>query len=540
MIGRSARRPHGLATIARLSSMIRRTSRASRIRVARRAGYAAALGLLATLTSAHVGSPDTWFQGMAGPYGVQAVVRLPGVIPGLAQIDIRVTGEGVEEVTAQPVIFDAGPEGAPPADVATPVAGRPGAYHAELWFMQSGSFSVTIAVRGTLGEGRVMVPVAAVPVRQVALYPWLGWLLAALGALLFVGAVTIFKAAGTDALAAPGAGAPAGSAGTRYAVMGAVIIAAALYGARGWWRSVEREYQAELYRPYAATAVVDTAGGTRALRFTITDSVWTTRRARNAWERFSVSPIVPDHGKLMHLFLIEADDPSSLAHLHPAPGADSSTFVAALGALPPGRYRAFADVVHETGFPQTMVAEVHVPPATGPALVSDPDDAVFTGRPSGARSVLADGATVTWEDKRDTLETDEDAGLRFTVREPDGSVARLDPYLGMAGHAVVYRTDGEVYVHLHPNGTISMVAQQAIAQRAPTDTAVGMLARRLAADTTHLSHGMAQFSGSLEFPYAFPSAGRYRVWLQFRRGGQVMTAPFDVVVRGERLVDRAS
>jgi hypothetical protein len=254
---------------------------------------------------------------MAGPYEVQAVVRLPGVIPGLAQIDIRVAGEGVEQVTAQPVVFDAGPEGAPPPDVATPVAGRPGTYHAELWFMRSGSFSVTIAVRGARGEGTVIVPVAAVPERQIPLYPWLGWLLAALGTLLFAGAVTIFRAAGTDALAAPGTGAATGSAGARYAVVGAAILVAALVGARGWWRSVEREYQAELYRPYAATALVDTAGGSRALRFTITDSVWSTRRARNAWERFSVSPIVPDHGKLMHLFLIDADDPSSFAHLHP-------------------------------------------------------------------------------------------------------------------------------------------------------------------------------------------------------------------------------
>ena len=498
----------------------------------RRGVRTAALVLATLVTSAHVGSPDTWFQGMAGPYEVQAVVRLPGVIPGLAQIDIRVAGEGVEQVTAQPVVFDAGPEGAPPPDVATPVAGRPGTYHAELWFMRSGSFSVTIAVRGARGEGTVIVPVAAVPERQIPLYPWLGWLLAALGTLLFAGAVTIFRAAGTDALAAPGTGAASGSAGARYAVLGAAILVAALIGARGWWQSVEREYQAELYRPYAATALVDTAGGHRTLRFTITDSVWTTRRARNAWERFSVSPIVPDHGKLMHLFLIEADDPSSFAHLHPVPGADSSTFVASLGALPPGRYRAFADVVHETGFPQTMVAELSVPPALGDVPAGDPDDAMFTGRPSGAQWMLADGATVTWEGQRDTLEVDADAGLRFTVREPDSTVARLEPYLGMAGHAVVYRTDGGVYVHLHPNGTISMVAQQAMAQRAPTDTAAGMLARRLAADTTHVSHA-GQFGGVLAFPYAFPSAGRYRVWLQFRRGGQVMTAPFDVEVRGD-------
>ena len=36
---------------------------------------------------AHVGSPDTFFTGKAGPYPVRVTVRLPGVIPGLAQSD---------------------------------------------------------------------------------------------------------------------------------------------------------------------------------------------------------------------------------------------------------------------------------------------------------------------------------------------------------------------------------------------------------------------------------------------------------------------
>ena len=495
-----------------------------------RLGRVAALVAVVAVSSAHIGSPDTWFQGMAGPYGVQAVVRLPGVVPGLAQIDITVTGEGVQEVTAQPVIFDAGPDGAPPPDVATPIAGRPGRYHAELWFMQPGSFSVTIAVRGSRGAGSVIVPVSAVPVRQIPLYPWLGWLLAALGTVLFIGAVTIFRAAGTDGVTAPGLplGAQERRAGMRYSVIGAGILSFGLFGARNWWQSVEREYLSELYRPYSATATVDTTSGTRTLRFTVTDSVWRTRTARNSWERFSVSPLVPDHGKLMHLFLIEKTGAKSFAHLHPV-STDSSTFTAALGALPAGRYRAFADVVHESGFPQTMVAEVEVPSGGATASPVDADDALFSGEPAGSRFTLPDSATITWEGKRDTLAANEDGALRFTVRERDGSISRLAPYLGMPGHAVVARSDGGVYIHLHPNGTISMVAQQALGEHQKSDTAPGMLAKRLTANAMY--HGPRDFAGELNFPYAFPSPGHYRVWVQVRRGTEVQTAPFDVVVR---------
>jgi hypothetical protein len=36
--------------------------------------------------------------------------------------------------------------------------------------------------------------------------------------------------------------------------------------------------------------------------------------------------------------------------------------------------------------------------------------------------------------------------------------------------------------------------------------------------------------GALEFPFAFPKPGRYRIWVQFRHGGEVRTAPFAAIV----------
>jgi hypothetical protein len=37
----------------------------------------------------HVFSPDTFFIGDAGPYRVRVSLRLPGVIPGRAQVAVR-------------------------------------------------------------------------------------------------------------------------------------------------------------------------------------------------------------------------------------------------------------------------------------------------------------------------------------------------------------------------------------------------------------------------------------------------------------------
>ena len=98
-----------------------------------------------------------------------------------------------------------------------------------------------------------------------------------------------------------------------------------------------------------------------------------------------------------------------------------------------------------------------------------------------------------------------DAALRFTLRDASGAPLSVEPYMGMAAHAVVVRDDGSVFVHLHPMGTTpSMGAMPAMTGAMP---------------------------GKFEFPWAFPKPGRYRLWVQFRRAGAVRSAAFDVEVR---------
>ncbi len=70
------------------------------------------LALLLTVfvsTSAHVGTSNASFEGMAGPYRIRVIIRTPGVIPGLAQISVRVIdGEGVERIAVRPLRGDLG------------------------------------------------------------------------------------------------------------------------------------------------------------------------------------------------------------------------------------------------------------------------------------------------------------------------------------------------------------------------------------------------------------------------------------------------
>jgi len=102
--------------------------------------------------------------------------------------------------------------------------------------------------------------------------------------------------------------------------------------------------------------------------------------------------------------------------------------------------------------------------------------------------------------------------------------------MGMAGHAVVQRADGSVFVHLHPMGTISMASQMAFAMRNDGDTIRGRLGKRVSeAEMSAISHATVQ-SNTVSFPYAFPKEGPYRVWVQVKRGGKILTAAFDAAV----------
>lgn len=103
--------------------------------------------------------------------------------------------------------------------------------------------------------------------------------------------------------------------------------------------------------------------------------------------------------------------------------------------------------------------------------------------------------------------------------------------MGMPAHAVVQRDDASVFVHLHPMGTISMASQMAFEMRQPGDTIRGTLGKRLsAAEMSSMRHA-APTVGSVSFPYAFPKAGRYRIWVQTRIGGRLTTAAFDADVQ---------
>jgi hypothetical protein len=488
---------------------------------------AAALSL-AILLSAHVGSPDVFYSGMAGPYAIDVVVRPPKVVPGVAEVYVRATDPSVARVVVRPVYWRAGSAGAPTGDDAHPVAGSPGAFTGRLWLMASGAYSVHVTVSGPAGSGTVVVPVAAVATGQLALSPFLKWLLLVLGTLLVAGFITAVHAAVGESLVPPGEEIPPSRRRrARIATAIAVPLAAfiVLGGAR-WWDSEAQRYQRTLYKPVPTKSVVHDSAGIPVLTLSVTDSIW-----RNG----GVTPMIPDHGKLAHLFIARAESLDVFAHLHPSM-PDRSTFVATLPPLPAGRYRVFTDVVHESGFERTLVDSftVTAPLAGGGEARMDRDDAWYRGPATrvgngSAESALGDGLAIGWAGDAHPI-VGRPGALRFTLRDASGGPIAVEPYLGMHGHAVVMRRDGGVFVHLHPSGTASMASQAAFALRDRGDTTEK---GGLKLDALPMAMVAPAALHEISFPYAFPSAGSYRVWVQLRSGGRVRTAAFDVSVTPE-------
>ncbi len=501
-------------------------------------GRTLGVALLYLVGAAHVGSPDTWFEGNAGPYRVTVQVVPAGVVPGVAEVFVRVTGEAATGVSVHANKFDA-TGGAPPPEPATAVAGDPGLYAGKLWIMSGGSNSVTVTVKGAKGTGTAVVPVVVVAYARLGLDKPMAAGLAAMGLFLFVGLVTIMGAAVREGVLAPGEipGSDRKRKSRIAMAVTSVVLVALLSGGWRWWNAEDTAYVNGMFKPLSASASIREEAAGRVLSLSIVDSAWV-HRNDTAWLRqrgsSSWTPLVEDHGKLMHMFAIR-EDMGAFAHLHPST-SDSVTFPSALPPLPSGKYRVFADIVHESGFTQTLVTGVDVPAAVQstrlPTATGNGDDAWFAGPVvKGASTFAIDSATmIEWTGVGAKLVAGRAAPLTFEIRNTDGSAATLEPYMGMPGHAVVARKDGAVFVHLHPAGTISMASQMAFVMREPGDTVRGRLGKRISGMEMKGRVDAAVVSNTLSFPYAFPKRGEYRVWVQVKRRGQVLTGAFDATV----------
>lgn len=187
------------------------------------------------------------------------------------------------------------------------------------------------------------------------------------------------------------------------------------------------------------------------------------------------------HDKDMHLIAVRSDT-TGFQHVHPELSEDGTWSVPL--DLTAGTWRVFADFVPGDG---------NTP---GEALTLGVDIAVagdYTPEelPAVARTAEVDGYTVTLDGD---LVPGKESELTLSVSRDGEPVTDLQPYLAAYGHLVALRSGDLAYLHVHPAGT-------------PGD-------------------GETEPGPGITFYATAPSAGDYRLYLDFQHDGVVRTAEF--------------
>ncbi len=507
----------------------------------------ALFALIADKAEAHVGSPDLFYSGKVGPYSARITIRMPRVIPGRAEISARIESSKPVDVSFLPLYGRTDAKNAPPPDVGHLARGETNLYAGELWLMSFGAYSVEVRLKGEEGSGSVQIPLTSVATRQLPMPALLSNILLALGGILILGAIGIAYGAGREATLA--ATQVPVTSDRRKGIIAATItfvgLTGALIGGRRWWTVEENAFRRYLREGAWPDLVAEAkvSDGQRVLRLEI---------GKNAYQPPQVPPLIPDHGKMVHMFLIREGSLDAFAHVHPL-RLGGHAYALAVPPLPAGRYQIYCDLTYEGGASSTAVTSVDLPappPAAAAAALSDSslepdlDDSWATYSPNvvpGPKEPeplfrLEDGTTVRWKAQK-PIRAQSETPLQFEIRDAAGKPLALEPYMGMQSHAAVRRADGAVFSHLHPSGNFSMAAQSFFAAKLARETGTAVLTHHspdakapAQATKTAPAPSVDAADATLSFPYEFPESGEYRIWMQFKSAGKVQTAVFDAEV----------
>lgn len=469
----------------------------------------------------HVGSPDIYAQGEAGPYQLFVIIRPPLTFPGVAEIQVRAQTSGIEGITAAPMLLSGEASSHPSvSEVLTKSSNDAQFFTGKLWIMATGSWQVRLVAHGAQGQGAFSVPLPATGVGTRKISWGLVFLLVALASALIMGIFSIITAAVRDTQLQPDK-VPAARRTRAYIAMAATVLVLFSGVAVGgmWWRAEAANDSSYLYQPLAMQAVVRSG------------SVLDLRLKSQGWlSAHKLDDFVPDHNHLMHLYAIRWPAMDVVYHVHPQQTTPGN-FQFRLPNMPAGTYRLYADVVHANGFPETLVSTITIPEIYGRPLSGD--DSMGEARPVGMEKVtvyqLPDGYTMVWKHQA-VLKANTAEDFTFELLDPQGRAPKdMDLYMGMGGHAAFVKTDGTVFAHIHPSGTVSMAAFMMAEAQNPKSMDHSKMTMD---DMPGMDMGKEEtVPNTVSFPYGFPRPGDYRIFVQMKHGNTIETAAFDAVVQ---------
>ncbi|MFX0573280.1 hypothetical protein [Nocardia nepalensis] len=195
-----------------------------------------------------------------------------------------------------------------------------------------------------------------------------------------------------------------------------------------------------------------------------------------------VTSYVRSHDKDLHLIVVRRDM-AVFQHVHPTLD-QAGTWSVPLDLTRAGDYRVFADFTPEGGKNMTLGADLRVAGNYDAQALPAPSTIAKVGE----YTVTLDGTVTPGQPSKVVL----------SVARNGKPVTDLQPYLAAYGHLVALRAADLGYLHVHPDGS-------------PGD-------------------GVTPAGPGITFYVDAPSAGDYRLFLDFQHEGVVRTAEFTLSV----------
>lgn len=224
-----------------------------------------------------------------------------------------------------------------------------------------------------------------------------------------------------------------------------------------------------------------TVGNGVSLQFQIVDSTGT-----------PLTTYTNTHEKQLHLIVV-GRDLTGFQHVHPELDA-AGTWRVPVDFTHAGIYRVFADFTPEAGEQITLGGDVHVAGAYDPQPL-----------PAAATTTTVDGYTISLDGAAHAGQTSK---LTLSISRDGQPVTDLQPYLGAYGHLVALRASDLAYLHVHPDG--------------------------------HPGDGVTPAGPGINFYASMPSAGDYRLFLDFKHDGLVRTAEFTITADNTAVPEQPS
>ncbi len=199
------------------------------------------------------------------------------------------------------------------------------------------------------------------------------------------------------------------------------------------------------------------------------------------------------HDKLMHLIIVNSEDLSHFAHIHPKLDKETGIFHVTHTFAKAGKYKMWIDAKPKGGI-QILTAfpfNVEGQPVHSPAIIAHEQTRV--------KNVVADGQSyqVILNCQPEQLVASRDTKMTFEIRDANGKpILNLEPLMAAGGHCVIIDADAREFLHVHP--------------------------------AEEITDDVASWRGgpSVSFLANFPKPGLYRAWGQFQHEGKLLTADF--------------